>query len=87
MSNPLNTRLPHSTLEMTSPSSPSPTTTPDYNVAERSCLHPFDVLKCCPTKGQLKDDALYNRMTMCFFAIMLMWVTSLKVAGKIVREP
>ncbi|GMH86508.1 hypothetical protein TL16_g10570 [Triparma laevis f. inornata] len=60
-----------------------PSGTPDFHVQDPSCLGSVDVCKCCPSKAQLKDDALYNRMTMCFFAITIMWCTSLKVCAEL----
>ena len=55
----------------------------DFQVQDPSCLGCVDLCGCCPTKKQLKDEALWNRMIMCFFAICLMWATSLKVAAEI----
>lgn len=61
----------------------SPQARLNFTQQEPSCLAPCDVCRCCPTKSQLHDEPLYNRMIMCFFAICLMWATSLKVASSV----
>ncbi|GMH99684.1 hypothetical protein TrVE_jg343 [Triparma verrucosa] len=85
MANPLNqTSMSSINVEMTSMDRNSePAKGPDFRMADPSCLGSADVCKCCPSKAQMKDEALYNRMTMCFFAITLMWCTSLKVAAEL----
>lgn len=50
------------------------------SLPEPSCLGSLDILRCCPSKSQLRDNSLRNRMILCFFAICLMWCSSLKVA-------
>jgi len=61
----------------------SPQARLNFRKQEPSCMGSCDVCKCCPTKSQLRDEPLYNRMIMCFFAICLMWATSLKVASSV----
>ena len=53
----------------------------NYSVTGASCCGPVDVLNCFPSKSQLKDKSLYNRLLLCVLAICLMWCTSLKVAS------
>mmetsp|Transcript_13016 Transcript_13016/g.26658 ORF Transcript_13016/g.26658 Transcript_13016/m.26658 type:complete len:293 (+) Transcript_13016:87-965(+) len=57
----------------------------NFHLQDPSCLGCADVCGCCPSKKQLRDEALWNRMVMCFFAICLMWATSLKVAAEIAK--
>ena len=44
-----------------------------------------DFLNCCPSKHQLSDSTLCNRMVMALFAVIMLWSTSLGVALSIVR--
>ena len=52
----------------------------NYVVTGESFLGSLDPLNCCPSKSQIVDKSLYNRMLLCFFAICLTWCSSVKVA-------
>lgn len=68
---------------------------PDYGKEERdfqidtdsdSICGAFDPLSCCPSNGQVADGTLVNRMMMAAFAVILLWSTSLSIAGAGLRE-
>lgn len=44
-----------------------------------------DVLNCCPSRQQLNDLTLCNRMVMATVAVILLWTSSLGVSLAIVR--
>jgi hypothetical protein len=44
-----------------------------------------DVMNCCPSRQQLNDMTLCNRMVMATVAVILLWTSSLGVSLAIVR--
>lgn len=44
-----------------------------------------DYLNCCPSRHQIEDGTLCNRLVMATFAVILLWISSLQVALSIVQ--
>ena len=57
----------------------------DFGGEHTSICGSADFLNCCPSKHQMNDSTLCNRLVMASFAVVLLWMSSLGVALSIVQ--
>ena len=48
-----------------------------------SCLGCLDPLRCCPTREEVRDGSLVNRLLFSLFAVTLLWVSCLDLAVRV----
>ena len=53
------------------------------SVKAESCLGCLDPLRCCPTREEVRDGSLVNRLLFSLFAVTLLWVSCLDLAVRV----